>query len=427
MSEQHTLAAADVAVAFRTLGCKVNRVESDSIAAELLGRGARVVGEDEAAVVVINTCTVTAEADVKARKAVRQALRAMRAPVVVVTGCLAAVDAPALSALGERVVVESDKERVALRVAGLLGLDVDPQSHVKARTRAGEGFRTRAMLKIEDGCDNFCTYCIVPRARGVPRAVTLGEAVAEAGGLVAAGTREIVLTGINIGRYRDLATGADLADLIGAVARTGIERLRLSSIEPPDLTKRLLAVLASTPAVCEHIHVPLQSGSDAVLSAMGRAYTTAEFAERIAAARGAIPGLAVTTDLIAGFPGETDDQHAETVAFVERMDFAKLHVFRYSVRPGTLAASMAQVAPEVRSLRAAELRALGDQASERHVASRSGEMAEVLVERVAGPVASGTTRDYLKVAFPATPETKVGDVVTVAVSPAGTPGPERGH
>ena len=427
MSEQHTLAAADVAVAFRTLGCKVNRVESDSIAAELLGRGARVVGEDEAAVVVINTCTVTAEADAKARKAVRQALRATRAPVVVVTGCLAAVDAPALSALGERVVVESDKERVALRVAGLLGLDVDPQSHVKARARAGEGFRTRAMLKIEDGCDNFCTYCIVPRARGVPRAVTLARALAEAEGLAQAGTREIVLTGINIGRYRDLATGADLADLIGAVARTGIERLRLSSIEPPDLTKRLLAVLASTPAVCEHIHVPLQSGSDAVLSAMGRAYTTAEFAERIAAARGAIPGLAVTTDLIAGFPGETDDQHAETVAFVERMDFAKLHVFRYSVRPGTLAASMSQVAPEVRSLRAAELRALGDQASERHVASRSGEMAEVLVERVAGSVASGTTRDYLKVAFPATPETKVGDVVRVAVSPAGTPGPERGH
>ena len=406
----------DVAVAFRTLGCKVNRVESDSIAAELLGRGARIVEEDEAEVVVINTCTVTAEADAKARKAIRQALKAEREPVVVVTGCLAALDTPALRALGGRVVVESDKERVAARVADLLGLDALAESRASTAARAGAGFRTRAALKIEDGCDNFCTYCIVPRARGVPRGVPLAEVLAEAEVLVAAGVREIVLTGINIGRYRDSATGADLAGLIVAVARTGIQRLRLSSIEPPDLTERLISALAETPAVCEHLHVPLQSGSDAVLSAMGRAYSTGEYRRRLAVARAAIPGLAVTTDVIAGFPGETDEAHAETLAFVEEMGFAKLHVFRYSVRPGTPAAAMVQVAPEVRSERAAEIRALGDGMRRRFAASRMGCDAEVLVERVVDGLVSGTTRDYLKVSGPAPKDAKAGDVVTLIIS-----------
>ena len=417
MSSSFDAAGHDVAVAFRTLGCKVNRVESDSIAAELLGRGARIVDEDEAEVVVINTCTVTAEADAKARKAIRQALRAERAPVVVVTGCLAALDAPALRALGVRVVVESDKERVAERVADLLGLDALAESRACAAARAGAGFRTRAALKVEDGCDNFCTYCIVPHARGVPRGVPLADVLVEAEGLVTAGVREIVLTGINIGRYRDSATGADLAGLIGAVAQTGIERLRLSSIEPPDLTERVISVLAETPAVCEHLHVPLQSGSDAVLSAMGRTYSTGDYRRRITSARDAIPRLAVTTDVIAGFPGETGQAHAETLAFIEGLGFSKLHVFRYSVRPGTPAAGMVQVAPEVRSERAAEIRALGDEMRGRYAASRTGCDAEVLVERVVGGVVSGTTRDYLKVTGPAPRHAKAGDVVTLIISP----------
>ena len=383
-----------VTVAFRTLGCKVNRVESESIAADLLGTGAVVVEEDEAAVIVVNTCTVTAEADAKARKAVRHALRQDGAPVVVVTGCLAALDAEALRALGERVVVEADKEQVASRVRELLGLHAGSDTHPSAR--AGEGFRTRAILKIEDGCDNFCTYCIVPYARGVPRGVVLASAVAEAEGLVAAGKCEIVLTGINIGRYRDPATGADLAELIGAIAGTGIERLRLSSIEPPDLTDRLLRVLGSTRAACEHLHVPLQSGCDAVLSAMGRTYTAEEYASRIAAARAAVPGLAVTTDLIAGFPGESCEHHEITLAFVEAMGFSKVHVFRYSARPGTPAASMEQIAPQLRATRASQLRELSEELHKRYVEGRTGSTAEVLVETVSPGRATGTTRDYLR-------------------------------
>ncbi len=383
-------------VALRTLGCKVNRVESDDIAANLIGRGAFLAPEDEAAVIIVNTCTVTGEADAKARKAVRQALKAARGPIVVVTGCLAAIDRASLEALGERVVVESDKALVADRVASALGLaEAGPHAHA---VRVGEGFRTRASLKIEDGCDNFCSYCIVPYARGVPRGVPLEQLVAETTSLVEAGVRELVLTGINIGRYRDGDAG--LADAIRAVAATGIERLRLSSIEPPDLTDALIDALASTPAVCEHLHVPLQSGCDEVLAAMSRTYDTAGFADRVAAARTRIPGLAVTTDLIAGFPGETDEHHARTLAFVDEMGFSRLHVFRYSERPGTPAAAMEQLDPSVRASRAAELRALGDRLAMSFATAAIGGTAEVLVERVGDTWAEGTTRDYLHVRFP---------------------------
>ncbi|MDZ4168832.1 MAG: tRNA (N(6)-L-threonylcarbamoyladenosine(37)-C(2))-methylthiotransferase MtaB [Coriobacteriia bacterium] len=393
-----------LAVAFRTLGCKVNRVESESIAAELLGQGCEVVGEDQAAVVVVNTCTVTGEADAKARKAVRRALGAAGEPVVVVTGCLAALDREALLALGERVVVEADKERVAARVAEALGggavVSGAPESGTR-HVRAGEGFRTRAMVKVQDGCDNFCGYCIVPHARGVPRSVAADVVVAEVTALADAGVREVVLTGINIGRYRDGAT--DLPGLMSRLVSTGIARLRLSSLEPPDVTTELLAVMAAhADVVCPHLHLPLQSGSDSVLSAMGRRYTAAEYAKRVAAARAWVPGLAVTTDVISGLPGETDADAEETLRLCEEIGFARLHVFRYSPRAGTPAAERNdQVPAPVKAARAEALRGLDARLRDAHEASRAGDRAEILVERVEGDVAEGTTRDYLRVRVPA--------------------------
>lgn len=398
-----------VRVAFRTLGCKVNQVESEAAAAALIGAGAEIVPEDAAQVVVINTCTVTGEADAKARKVVRHALRLPTAPIVVVTGCLAAIDADGLRALDPRVVVEPDKLVLAARIAGLLGLG-EP-----APVRPGGGvLRTRAMLKVEDGCDAFCTYCIVPYARGVPRATPLADVVAEAERLVAAGVAEIVLTGVNIGRYRD--GDVDFAALVRGVAASGVARLRISSIEPLDLDDRLLGALAATPALQPHLHVPLQSGSDRVLAAMARTYTTAQYAERIEAARAALPGLAVTTDVLAGFPGETTEEAAETRAFCERVGFTKLHVFRYSARAGTPAAAMPdQVPPEERARRAEALRAVGERLRAAYVASRLGGRADVLVERVGGEreaIAEGTSGDYLKVRVPVAGE-KVGDVLRV--------------
>jgi len=405
-----------VDVAFKTLGCKVNRVESDSIATELIGRGAIVCADEAlASVIVVNTCTVTGEADSKARKAVRHALKQPGEPVVVVTGCLAALDAPALRALGDRVIVEADKAVVASRVADALGLGHDRLAPQPAVT-AGAGFRTRAALKIEDGCDNFCTYCIVPHARGVPRAVPLDDVVGQATRLVASGAKEIVLTGINIGRYDH--EGARLPDVIRAVGVTGIERLRLSSVEPPDLDAPLLEALAETPAVCPHLHVPLQSGSDSILAAMGRTYTSAEFAHHIETARRLIPGLVITTDLIAGFPGETEAEHRESCAFVGEIGFAKLHVFRYSERAGTPAASLPQVAPELRAERASELRRLGEELRSAHLGASRDQVSQVLIESIEAGQASGTSREYVRFVFAAPDGACVGDVVEVVGSAA---------
>jgi threonylcarbamoyladenosine tRNA methylthiotransferase MtaB len=411
---------ARLGVAFRTLGCKVNRAESESIAAELLGVGVRIAEENEAAVVVINTCTVTGEADAKARKAVRHALAGPAQPLVVVTGCLAALDSDALRELGERVVVEADKARVPAIVAELLGADASHGGEHVPGPRVGDSaFRTRVALKVEDGCDAFCSYCIVPYARGVPRAVALSDIAEQAAALVAAGTSEIVLTGINIGRYDDF--GRDLADVIAAVADTGVARIRLSSVEPLDLTPRLLERMAATSAFCAHLHVPLQTGCDAVLSAMGRGYTTRQFAERIAAARAVLPDLVVTTDVLAGFPGETANQAAETLAFCEQAGFGRLHVFRYSRRPGTPAAErFDQVTDAEKASRAAALRALSARLTAEHAAARVGQTAEVLVERVTpgadgAPVAEGTTRDYLRVRFSAGDATQ-GQVVSLRLT-----------
>jgi len=382
-----------VPVAFRTLGCKVNRVESEDVAADLIGRGAVLSAEDEAAVIVVNTCTVTGEADAKARKAVRRALKASGSPLVVVTGCLASLDPAGLSALGDRVVVEADKERVAARVAEHLALAGAPAT---TPVRAGQGFRTRAPLKVQDGCDNFCAYCIVPHARGNPRSVPLDDVLRTARGLLDAGARELVLTGINVGRYRDGV--ADLAGLVRALAALDPWRIRLSSIEPPDLTDDLLAALAE--AGVRHLHVPLQSGSDRVLAAMGRRYTAAEYLALIDPARFEGP-VAITTDVMVGFPGESAEDVAATGDVCERAGFTKLHVFRYSVRSGTPAASMSgQVSATDKAARAALLRETGDALRAAHVARAVGRAEDLLVESVdADGHASATTWDYLRVGF----------------------------
>ena len=417
-------------VAFVTLGCKVNRTESDAVAGELLGRGVEIVRDQSTAdIVVINTCTVTGEADRKARKAVRHALRQPLEPAVLVTGCLAALDAPGLRTLGDRVTVEADKAVVAPKVVALLGARLacritppaapGPAGDRSATQGHAAPSTTRVMIKVEDGCDNACTYCIVPKARGASRAVPADRLLAEIRALAAAGTREIVLTGIDIGRYRSMPAPRDLSALLELIAATGIPRVRLSSIEPPDVTTRFLSTAARLPSVMPHLHIPLQSGSDRTLRAMGRTYTTDDFARMLAAAHAALPHLAATTDLIVGFPGETDADHAASLAFVEACGFAKLHVFRYSRRPGTPAADMpGQVDPRHKAARAAEMRALGVRLAAARAATRIGGRADVLVERVAVPVAGvaeGTSEDYLHVVIEGS-HARPGDLVRVRIT-----------
>lgn len=401
-------------VLFVTFGCKVNRAESETALAGLIGRGWEIAeGASDADVVVVNTCTVTAEADHKMRKGIRRIARETTAPVVV-TGCAAVMHSDDIARLGPAIHVERDKTALARTVERLCA-PASGRAAEPGGPRPAAGFRVRAAVKVQDGCEARCAYCIVPDARGPAISVPLEDVEAQVRGLVAGGTREVVLTGINLGRYAH--EGADLADLVAAVASAGPGRVRLSSIEPLDLTERLLGALAAAPQVCPHLHVPLQSGSDAVLSAMRRGYTAAGFEAALADARAALPGLAVTTDVIVGFPGESEADFAETVAVCERVGFAKLHVFRYSPRPGTPAAEMPGRVPVAESSRrAAALRGTGDAMRAGYVASRAGASAEVLVETVRGGMASGTTRDYLRVAFLAQGAAP-GELADVALAP----------
>lgn len=401
---------ADASVRFVTLGCKVNQAESDQIARALVGQGLSVSDGVSSEVVVVNTCTVTAEADAKARKAIRRALGQPGAPHVVVTGCLAAVDPEGVAALGERAVVEPDKALVADRVRDLV------PGHAEGRAAVAPERRARVQVKVQDGCDAFCSYCIVPYARGGPRPVPVAEVVNEVERHAADGVGEVVLTGINIGRYDD--DGVLLADLVEQVLAAGEFRVRLSSIEPDDVTRRLLDV-AHHPRMARHLHLPLQAGCDATLRAMGRRYDTAGYAEVVDRVRSALPGVAITTDLLTGFPGETDEDFDRTLRFVEAMGFARLHVFRFSARPGTVAAGMPdQVSPEVRSARSERARALGDVLAGRWASSMVGSVADVLVERVGVESGVGTSAEYLKVLFtlPAGASVRVGSIVRVLLT-----------
>ncbi len=381
-------------IAVRTLGCKVNRTESEALAESLAGSAKVVMDSDEDAdVVVVNTCTVTAEADAKARKAIRQAL-AGGASVVVVTGCLAAIDPAGLRSLDPRVVVDADKRSLAGRIAELAGVRLDTRQC--GGPKVGSLGRTRSMVKVQDGCDRRCTYCIVPDARGLPRSVPSADVLSRVRSLARAGVPEVVLTGINVGRYADPCGVPDLASLVEAIAAVPVGRVRLSSIEPLDLDDRLLGALAAQPKVVPHLHVPLQSGCDRTLDEMGRGYTSGEFASVLRRARAALPGLAVTTDVIAGFPAESERDFAESLAFVESCAFTRLHVFRYSARAGTPAAARAdQVPAGVRSARSAALRECSERLLHAHMVSRVGSDVTGCIERISGGRARGTADDSL--------------------------------
>ena len=382
-------------VAFVNLGCRVNRVELDAIARELAGYGAEVADEQTADAIVVNTCAVTGEAEAKARKAVRHAASLPGGPVVVATGCVASLFAGELEALAENVAVEPNKSEVAALVASKLGLAKGLEAPGASRAEApGHAVtptgRMRPGLKIQDGCDNRCTYCIVWKARGAARSTSPTDVLAGVKALVEDGAKEVVLTGIDLGRYE--CEGLGLAGLLERIlSETSVGRVRLSSIEPAGVTDELLRVMAaSNGRVAPFLHIPLQSGCDATLARMGRPYTSAEYLEVVQRARKALPGVAIACDLIVGFPQETDEEFAESIATCERCGFAKMHVFRYSRRPGTPAASMeGQVVPEAAAQRSRAMRELASRLRSDFVASLVGTEQLVLVERGSSGVTGG--------------------------------------
>jgi threonylcarbamoyladenosine tRNA methylthiotransferase MtaB len=392
-----------VNVFLKLLGCRVNEAELEGWASAFLAAGYAVVDSAEhAGIVVINTCAVTREAGRKSRQAIYQARKAHADVKVVVTGCLAELgkaEDPGLSS-ADLVLGNEEKEQLVAKVQRAFGLAVSPPV-VSAPLRKS---RTRAFVKVQDGCRHRCTYCIVTVARGAERSRTIADVVGEVQARVAGGQREVVLTGIHLGGYgEDL--GVDLAALVRAVLdSTDVERLRVSSLEPWNLPANFFE-LWEDPRLCPHLHLPLQSGSDTVLRRMARRCSTGEFAELVARARSTIPELTLTTDVIVGFPGETDAEWAETLAFVEQVAFGDLHVFSYSPREGTAAARMGGQLPKaVKRSRSQALRDLGAHMRREHLSRFASSRQQVLWEGLPEPGStpelrrySGYTRGYLRV------------------------------
>lgn len=373
-----------VRVSLENLGCRVNRVELDQMALALEEAGATICGAGEADIVVLNTCAVTAEAEAKTRKAIRRSLRLKRKPYVIACGCAAMLAQDEIEGLSDRVEVVPLKAQVPARIMEIArDLDLSPQEPATSSTASTvtPTGRTRPGIKIQDGCDLRCTYCIVWKARGPSRSMPAREVLEEVEKAKARGAHEVVLTGINLGCYDDGT--ARLPQLIQKILdEIPIERIRLSSIEPQDVTGELLDVMAGSGGrVAPFLHICLQSGSDTVLRRMGRAYDTEKFAQVCAEARDKVAGIALGTDLICAFPGETDEEFGESLAFCERMHFAKMHVFRYSKRPGTPAAARTdQVPAQVSAERARKVRDLAMRMRLEEMCSHEGEEALVLVQ-----------------------------------------------
>jgi len=403
-----------------SVGCRLNIGEAEQLARALSASGHRVVGPGEAAdLMVFNSCAVTHIAARKSRKLIRHWRRANPTAALVVTGCYAELSPDEVAALGVDLVVgNSDKDALprVLRSAGLLDdaptvpepdafpLQTDASGGQDTAAEAGRCGRTRAFVKVQDGCDNKCTFCIVTVARGDSRSRPVGQVVAEIQQLVDAGYQEAVLSGVHLGSYgHERGNRRGLYELVRAILRdTGVARLRLSSLEPWDLGPDFFSLWEADARLQPHVHLPLQSGCDETLQRMARRTDQASFRRLVDGARGRIPDLSVTTDVIVGFPGETDAEFDTSIAFVEEMEFAKLHVFRYSPRDHTAAASMpAQVAPSVAQERSNRMHELGAELESRFRARFLGRSFPVLWEsaepRPECRQWSGLTGNYIRV------------------------------
>ena len=396
-----------------TLGCKVNQYETQAMEAILAAHGHRRAEKGESAdAVIVNSCAVTAESGRKTRQTIRRLREENPGAVIAVGGCYSQLEPEKVRQLGAKVVFgAADRlkfveavEKAAAEGEEELWIDKPFERRVFEELRAGavDG-RTRAMLKIQDGCHNFCSYCIIPYTRGRLRSLPLEKAAAESARLAAEGFRELVLTGIEVASYGvDLPGKPGLADLVSAVAAaSGEMRIRLGSLEPTVVTEDFCERAASLKKLCPHFHLSLQSGCDKTLRAMNRKYDTAAFfavAERL---RRYFPGCALTGDLITGFPGETEEDHAETLAFIEKCAFADLHVFPYSRRPGTKADAMpGQCSAAVKSRRAAEASAVAAATRARYLDAQIGRPLTVLFESGEGEDSLGHSENYLLVRVP---------------------------
>ncbi|MEG2651417.1 MAG: tRNA (N(6)-L-threonylcarbamoyladenosine(37)-C(2))-methylthiotransferase MtaB [Eubacterium sp.] len=411
-------------VAFYTLGCKVNSFDTEAMAELFEKAGYDVVSFDGVAdVYVVNTCTVTHLGDRKSRNMLRRARRHNPGATIVAAGCYAQVAPEEVAAIPEVDLIIGTQDRLGIveMVEGFCREEGQYSAvHDNSRNRNFEELtvsenrsHTRAFLKVQEGCDQFCTYCIVPYARGRVRSRSLDSVVAEVSRLVDAGFLEMVLTGIHIASY-----GKDMLKLIQAVATVpGVRRIRLGSLEPLILSENFVQELSKIESFCPHFHLSLQSGSDTVLGRMHRRYTTTEYKEIVERIRRFFDYPAITTDIMVGFPGETEAEFEETLAFVKAIEFYQVHVFKYSRRQGTPAADMADQIPEdVKTRRSQGLIALAKVLEDDFLKANHGRRLEVLFERLTKDgVMEGHTDNYLPVKMMGS-QNNCGKIVPVEVS-----------
>ncbi len=397
-------------VAIYTLGCKVNQADSAAMAELFKKSGYTIVDFSETAdVYVINTCVVTNVGEKKSRQIIRRAVRQNPSALVAVAGCYPQTAAGEVGKIpGVRLVVGNNQcgDIVSLVEKARLTGQVTAVENLSAGTQFEELVsgqvenRTRAFLKIQEGCNQFCTYCIIPYARGPLRSRPLANILAEAKMLTEQGFNEIVLIGIHLGAYGvETPGGPRLAEAVEAVlSLPGVARVRLGSLESIEVSPRLVQLMQSDGRLCRHLHLPLQSGCDAVLKSMNRPYSTKGFAALAENLRKVAPGLALTTDVIVGFPGETEDMFMETVEFVRVLDFAKVHIFPFSPRRGTPAEKFpGQVDESIKNERVAVLAQAAEVGRRRFLSGMLGREADVLFEQKEGNFLQGFSGNYVKV------------------------------
>lgn len=388
-----------------TLGCKVNSCESATIEKNMLEHGFEKADGENADICIINSCAVTGTSVEKARHLAEGRRKKDPGCVVVMCGCFpqSFPERAALNTAADIVTGNSEKHNIPEMIEEFLqnntkivrieklSRDYDERSAVPDENR------TRAFIKIEDGCDRFCSYCIIPTARGRVRSLPVDKITEQAAQCVRDGHKELVLTGINLGCYGQ-EFGLSLADAVEAAAKSGAERIRLSSLEPEMLSDDVIERFRAVSALCPHFHLSLQSGSDSVLKKMNRKYTTEQFANVVEKLRGAFPGCAITTDIIAGFPTETDEDFQRSVDFANEMRFAKVHVFPYSLRSGTVAAEMPQLHPRIITERARFMLSQVEMLERDFFKQQIGTEQTVLIEKPKSPSYShGFTERYVPV------------------------------
>ena len=412
-------------VAISTLGCKTNQFESAAMIEQLTAAGYLVVPFTEPSdIYIVNSCTVTARTDAETRRLIRRARRLNPASRIVATGCYAQVAPGELEKMPELDCVLGNEEKQ--NISALLESTEHSVSDIAAINRAEPlkltsfAEHTRAFLQIQNGCNSFCSYCIVPYARGRSRSVRTDDILQGIRDLAASGFKEVVLTGIHLGAYGlDLPSPTSLTDLVGRIdAEAIVPRLRIGSIEPNEVTEELLKLMSTSRGICPHLHLPLQSGSDSVLARMGRPYTSGFFRQLMARISVGMPDAFIGADVIAGFPGETEEEFAETVRLCEDLPFSDLHVFPYSSRPGTGAAGMPGHLPaRIVTERAARIRSIASLKKKSFLERFVGRELDVLVQgnNDTSGICRGLSRNYISTSFPGE-TSRVNEEVSVLVT-----------